>query len=316
MMNLPLFFGLAPWMACLAMALAMRDNVHGPVPLPHPLERPKAKSLWVGLPCLTGTGCFIFGCFQNAGIQWPLASLLFSIPLATKLVLHQLGHQKAHLTRVNQEMAWLIWRRGSIQDEIMRAREHEAMDRRLRRCRSTLLLSRGDAKDLQFLFGQLEKKLSLQPKNTDLAVLLIGGIAAHLRHVFMERDQDDLPLLEACQHIARWAEWLRTMGLDQLRVTGAPDTNHQSASKRVPSMLLLGAAEQMGIVALSESPVEHLEWQWVVHETSVSLTSSHGPIGPGSEHSAKDWDAAFMLRHGGIAHAGGAWNYELPLLPA
>jgi len=30
---------------------------------------------------------------------------------------------------------------------------------------------------------------------------------------------------------------------------------------------------------------------------------------------AKDWDTAFMLRHGGIAHAGGSWHFELPLIP-
>jgi hypothetical protein len=106
------------------------------------------------------------------------------------------------------------------------------------------------------------------------------------------------------------------MGLTQLEVVGAPDLMHVSASKKVPSMLFLGAAEQMGIAALADANPGPIEWRWAIQDATVVFTSSQGPIGPWSSHAVQDWDAAFMLRHGGIAHAGGAWHCELPLLPS
>ena len=66
----------------------------------------------------------------------------------------------AEEARASQEMAWIVWRRGSIQDGIMQAREHEAMDRQMRRCRSTLLLSRDDGDDVDHLFRTLESVLA------------------------------------------------------------------------------------------------------------------------------------------------------------
>jgi len=316
MINAPLFFELAPWTVCLGLALAVRDSVHGPPPPSHPFLSISEHPLWTGTWLLLGSGFLGMACWGHEATFGPFASLCFAFPVATNIVRHHLGQQRVQRTRAQRETAWLIWRRGSIQDEIMRAREHEAMDRRLRRCRSTLLLSRGDAQDLDFLFDQLESKLNQHPKDTDLAVQLVGGVAAHLRHVFMERDQDDLPLHEACRHIARWADWLNTMGLTQLEVVGAPDLMHVSASKKVPSMLFLGAAEQMGIAALADSNPGPIEWRWAIQDATVVFTSSQGPIGPWSSHAVQDWDAAFMLRHGGIAHAGGAWHCELPLLPS
>ena len=217
--------------------------------------------------------------------------------------------------RASQEMAWIVWRRGSIQNEIMRAREHEAMDRRMRRCRSTLLLSQEDGKDTQHLFQTLERTLADTTVDRHSAASLVGGMAAHLRNVFIERDQDDVSFGETAGHIARWARWLEELGAGTISVFGAPVPGSALYARKVPSTLFLGMAERMGLSLLEQGGAGSVQWTWSVESDRVRLSTSGRPMSPWSESTAKDWDTAFMLRHGGIAHAGGSWHFELPLIP-
>ena len=218
-------------------------------------------------------------------------------------------------TYASQEMAWIVWRRGSIQNEIMRAREHEAMDRRMRRCRSTLLLSQEDSKDTHHLFQRLERTLSDPAVDRHSAASLVGGIAAHLRNVFIERDRDDVSFGETAGHVARWAGWLEELGAGTISVLGAPVAGSELYARKVPSTLFLGMAERIGISLLEEGREVDVQWTWSVESDRVRLSTSDLPISPWSESTARDWDTAFMLRHGGIAHAGGSWHFELPLIP-
>ena len=217
--------------------------------------------------------------------------------------------------RASQEMAWIVWRRGSIQNEIMRAREHEAMDRRMRRCRSTLLLSQEDGKGTHHLFQVLEQTLSDPAVDRHSAASLVGGMAAHLRNVFIERDRDDVSFGETAGHVARWAGWLEELGAGNISVLGAPVPGSELYARKVPSTLFLGMAERMGISLLEQGGEGDLQWTWSVESNRVRLSTSGRPMLPWSESTAKDWDTAFMLRHGGIAHAGGSWHFELPLIP-
>lgn len=215
----------------------------------------------------------------------------------------------------SQEMAWIVWRRGSIQNEIMRAREHEAMDRRMRRCRSTLLLSREDGKEAHHLFQTLEKALSDPDVDRHSAVSLVGGMAAHLRNVFIERDRDDIRFGETAGHIDRWARWLEELGAGTIEVLGTPDPGSDLYARKVPSTLFLSMAERMGISLLEQGVNRAMRWTWSIESDRVRLSTTGRPMSPWSEGTARDWDTAFMLRHGGIAHAGGSWHFELPLIP-
>ncbi len=217
--------------------------------------------------------------------------------------------------RASQEMAWIVWRRGSIQNEIMRAREHEAMDRRMRRCRSTLLLSQEEGKDTHHLFQTLERTLSNPTVDRHSAASLVGGMAAHLRNVFIERDRDDVSFGETAGHIARWAQWLEELGAGTISIIGAPVPGSALYARKVPSTLFLGMAERMGISMLEQGGEGAVQWTWSVESDRVRLSTSSCPMSPWSDGTTRDWDTAFMLRYGGIAHAGGSWHFELPLIP-
>lgn len=213
------------------------------------------------------------------------------------------------------EMQWIIRQRGSVQDQIMRACEREAMERRLRRCQSTLMLTRRGGQDLTSLFHKLESTVAGMADASHDAAALVGAFATHLRHVFMESDRDDIPLGEACEHVARWGRVLRTLGLSRLSISGAPDAASPYLERRIPALLLLGATERLGVAALEAGPDTSLEWRWSISEETARLEAHDGGALCLPDAEFRDWDAAFMLRHGGIAHAGGAWTFELPLLP-
>ena len=215
----------------------------------------------------------------------------------------------------SREMAWIIKQRGSVQDQIMRACEREAMERRLRRCQATLMLTRRGGQDLSLLFRRLEERVEDLEKQPMEAAALIGSFAAHLRHVFMESDRDDISVSEACAHVDRWAGVIRALGASQIHVEGAPPPSSDLANRRIPAMLILGATERLGVSSLVKRNAAPAHWQWTFDRRTVKLESKGGAplLLPAEEY--RDWDAAFMLRHGGIAHAGGNWSFQLPLLP-
>ena len=218
--------------------------------------------------------------------------------------------------RAAEERAWIIRQRGTVQDQIMRACEREAMERRLRRCQATLMMTRRGGRDLGRLFRRLEAQVATMSEDNLGAAGIIGAFAAHLRHVFMESDRDDIPLGEVCHHIERWASVLRALGCGDVTITGSPSPASPQHRRRVPAMLLLGATERLGMAALESEAGAPLHWRWVLEEHTVRLESEGGGGLAIPDADLRDWDAAFMLRHGGIAHAGGVWSFELPLLPA
>jgi hypothetical protein len=265
----------------------------------------------------------IAGCLWTAGF---LALLFSSAPwaagcsliaaLALCLLMARAGHQGKSLFQSQelQEMAWIVRQRGSVQDQIMRACEREAMERRLRRCQATLMLTRRGGNDLSQLFSKLEEQVALMEHDAMEAADVVGGFAAHLRHVFMESDCDDIPIGEACQHIARWAQVLEKLGASAIHITGVPAPESPDSQRRIPALLMLGATERLGVAALQAPEAAAMHWHWSIEAHAVRLDATGGaPLTlAGSE--LRDWDAAFMLRHGGMAHAGGAWTFELPLL--
>ena len=215
-----------------------------------------------------------------------------------------------------EETRWIIRQRGTVQDQMMRACEREAMERRLRRCQSTLMLTRRGGRDLAKLFRLLEKQVAAMEDQVDDAAAIISGFAAHLRHVFMESDRDDIPLGEACDHVARWGRVLEQLGVPTIRISGAPDRDSPHYHCRIPALLLLGAVERIGVKALEAHAPGHIHWAWHFEGDTARLVSAGASQLELPREELRDWDAAFMLRHGGIAHAGGTWTFELPLLPA
>ena len=215
----------------------------------------------------------------------------------------------------SRQMAWIIQQRGSVQDQIMRACEREAMERRLRRCQATLMLTRRGGQDLSVLFRRLEERVEDLEQSPMEAAALVGAFAAHLRHVFMESDRDDISVSEACSHVDRWAAVIRALGASEIHIDGAPPPSSNLANRRIPAMLILGATERLGVSTLVNRNAAPAHWRWTFGRQTVKLESKGGAalVLPPEEY--RDWDAAFMLRHGGIAHAGGSWYFELPLLP-
>ena len=215
----------------------------------------------------------------------------------------------------SRQMAWIIQQRGSVQDQIMRACERVAMERRLRRCQATLMLTRRGGQDLSVLFRRLEERVEDLEQSPMDAAALVGAFAAHLRHVFMESDRDDISVSEACSHVDRWAAVIRALGASEIHIDGAPPPSSNLANRRIPAMLILGATERLGVSTLVNRNAAPAHWRWTFGRQTVKLESKGGAalVLPPEEY--RDWDAAFMLRHGGIAHAGGSWYFELPLLP-
>jgi hypothetical protein len=319
---------LLPWVLIPCLLFAARPVVTGtsagedvPSPpvkwTPHPVEHVPFRFQWLtgivpalGLLLLLGAGWM-----GHNPAAWTVLIGMLPLPLLHRTAQSACRNLAAEEARASQEMAWIVWRRGSIQDGIMRAREHEAMDRRMRRCRSTLLLSQDDGEDVDHLFRTLESRLATPHVDRHASAALVGGMASHLRHVFIERDRDDVSFGETAGHIARWARWLEDMGTGPVDIVGAPEPGSSLYARKVPSTLFLGMAERMGIAFLECTETPGIQWIWSLEEDRVRLSTSGGPMTPWSEHTCKDWDAAFMLRHGGISHAGGAWHFELPLIP-
>lgn len=309
-MSLPLLLVLLPWACLLAVFWGSR----------HHRIRPDLsfRSRSSGAAWLIGA---------VLGIAWILSSSDSSLsvslvgtlgwgllPGLAFLVRHRMRDaRQARLLQRREEHQWVVQQRGTVQRQIMRAREAEAMERRMRRCKTALLLSKGNAEDLDLLLGRLDTELTHGLMSGPEAAEHIGGMAAHLRHVFIERDRDDLPLGEACRHVRRWAQWLGELGVD-IRIEGEPDIRSREARSKVPSMLFLGAAERWGLDALQTPPAAPMVWTWSVEGGMVHLKSNHPGQSPGPESAIRQWDAAFMLRHGGMAHAGGGWDCQLPLL--
>lgn len=131
----------------------------------------------------------------------------------------------------------------------------------------------------------------------------------------MESDRDDISVSEACSHVDRWAAVIRALGASEIHIDGAPPPSSNLANRRIPAMLILGATERLGVSTLVNRNAAPAHWRWTFGRQTVKLESKGGAalVLPPEEY--RDWDAAFMLRHGGIAHAGGSWYFELPLLP-
>lgn len=266
------------------------------------------------LPALLSVPIVLWCSLDPHRAPWALLGLAPLFPLHL-LCFGQSRSIQQEEKRAARDMSWIIWRRGSIQDDIMRAREHEAMDRRMRRCRSTLLLSRDDGHDLHHLFHTLERRLTDPELDRHQAAALVGGMATHLRHVFMERDRDDIAFGETAGHVARWARWLEQLGSGPIHIVGAPAPGSPLYARKVPSTLFLGMAERMGMALLERESETAVEWTWSVESDRATLSTSDGPATLWTDSAAQDWDTAFLLRHGGIAHAGGCWHFELPLIP-
>lgn len=310
---------LLPWAAGCGLALAHWGQRHRPVLGKGSTPPADSKPGWTwvdGVVPLGAAAVVIAGLLRgDSAAVLPALSCGMAAPWITFTLRQQRLTHRDRRRKANRDTAWIVWRRGSIQDEIMRAREHEAMDRRMRRCRSTLLLSRGDTEDMAFLFERLEHTLTRLDGDVHDAAELVGGIASHLRHVFIERDQDDLPLADIGRHVERWRRWLEAMGTGPITMSGLPGPNDPASLRRVPSMLFLGMAERVGLGLLAMPTQEGVVWRWEVDEESVALILQGAPSCVFSEEHQQDWDAAFMLRHGGISHAGGSWHFRLPLLP-
>lgn len=306
-----LFFTLAPWAAMLAVGWPLRQaSGHRSASL---------RAAWRPWTLALGLALAIGFWQAHPGPEWCLflgVSGWASCPWLLRSVLVSAAHQKQRRTEmVAQERHWIIAQRGTVQQQIMRAREAEVMERRMRRCKSALLLSRGNAEDLDFLLRRLDDAIARDGVDGGTAAEWVGGMAAHLRNVFIERDRDDLPLEDAVRHIRRWAAWLNDMGLD-IAVEDLRPRDGRLTAPKVPSMLFLGAAERWGIDALRANREERITWTWSISEGSVHLKSDGAGPQSWPSHTLKEWDHAFMLRHGGIAHAGGGWECQLPLLEA
>lgn len=306
-----LLFAMAPWALMLSVGWPLRHaSGHRLGPL-RAAWRPWTLAL--GLALAIGfwqahsgpSWCLMLGVTGWVSGPWLLQSVRASVA----------QNKRCRSGIVAEERRWIIAQRGTVQQQIMRAREAEVRERRMRRCKSALLLSRGSAEDLDFLLRRLEDTVARHRVSGGTAAEWVGGMAAHLRNVFIERDQDDLPLEDAVRHIRRWAAWLNDMGLDIAVEDLRPRDGHLTAFK-VPSMLFLGAAERWGIDALRANRAERITWTWSITEGSVHLRSDGAGPQSWPSHTLKQWDHAFMLRHGGISHAGGGWECQLPLLEA
>ena len=289
----------------LGMRLAWEDVFH----------YPRLQKLTLAIGALAGGILLFWGAFSLPGAGGFVAGAGLAAAAAMAMALP--ARSGLHCRRSDEiaQRNWIIRRRGAVQDQIMRACESEAMERRLRRCQATLMMTRHGGRDLASLFRILEDRVASMSHDTMEAAAVIGAFAAHLRHVFMESDRDDLPLVEACHHVERWGLVLRALGSAELVITGAPAPQDALAQRRIPAILMLGATERLGMAALENDAAETLYWDWSFTGHIARLEARGGA--PLTLHGDewKDWDAAFMLRHGGIAHAGGTWSFELPLLP-
>lgn len=306
-MSLISFLSLSAWSMALAVGWSTRREGLTPVPAGH-----GTRIYWA----LAGMFAAVMAHQYAEGVQG-MQLLLGST--AAIVVIQWLGSsEKSRMARWRDEsrqMAWIIQQRGSVQDQIMRACEREAMERRLRRCQATLMLTRRGGQDLSLLFRRLEERVEDLEHRPMEAAALVGAFAAHLRHVFMESDRDDISVTEACSHVDRWAAVIRALGASEIHIDGAPPPSSDLAKRRIPAMLILGATERLGVSTLVNRNAAPALWRWTFGRRTVKLESEGGAplMLPSEEY--RDWDAAFMLRHGGIAHAGGSWSFELPLLP-
>ena len=306
-MSLISFLSLIAWSMALAVGWSTRREGLTPVSAGH-----DTRIYWA----LAGMFAAVMAHQYAQGVQG--MQLLLGSTAAIAVIQWLDSSEKSRMERWRDEsrqMAWIIQQRGSVQDQIMRACEREAMERRLRRCQATLMLTRRGGQDLSVLFRRLEERVEDLEQSPMEAAALVGAFAAHLRHVFMESDRDDISVSEACSHVDRWAAVIRALGASEIHIDGAPPPSSNLANRRIPAMLILGATERLGVSTLVNRNAAPAHWRWTFGRQTVKLESKGGAalVLPPEEY--RDWDAAFMLRHGGIAHAGGSWYFELPLLP-
>ena len=306
-MSLISFLSLIAWSMALAVGWSTRREGLTPVSAGH-----DTRIYWA----LAGMFAAVMAHQFAQGVQG--MQLLLGSTAAIVVIQWLDSSEKSRMERWRDEsrqMAWIIQQRGSVQDQIMRACEREAMERRLRRCQATLMLTRRGGQDLSVLFRRLEERVEDLEQSPMEAAALVGAFAAHLRHVFMESDRDDISVSEACSHVDRWAAVIRALGASEIHIDGAPPPSSNLANRRIPAMLILGATERLGVSTLVNRNAAPAHWRWTFGRQTVKLESKGGAalVLPPEEY--RDWDAAFMLRHGGIAHAGGSWYFELPLLP-
>ena len=306
-MSLISFLSLIAWSMALAVGWSTRREGLTPVSAGH-----DTRIYWA----LAGMFAAVMAHQYAQGVQG--MQLLLGFTAAIVVIQWLDSSEKSRMERWRDEsrqMAWIIQQRGSVQDQIMRACEREAMERRLRRCQATLMLTRRGGQDLSVLFRRLEERVEDLEQSPMEAAALVGAFAAHLRHVFMESDRDDISVSEACSHVDRWAAVIRALGASEIHIDGAPPPSSNLANRRIPAMLILGATERLGVSTLVNRNAAPAHWRWTFGRQTVKLESKGGAalVLPPEEY--RDWDAAFMLRHGGIAHAGGSWYFELPLLP-
>ena len=306
-MSLISFLSLIAWSMALAVGWSTRREGLTPVSAGH-----DTRIYWA----LAGMFAAVMAHQFAQGVQG--MQLLLGSTAAIVVIQWLDSSEKSRMERWRDEsrqMAWIIQQRGSVQDQIMRACEREAMERRLRRCQATLMLTRRGGQDLSVLFRRLEERVEDLEQSPMEAAALVGAFAALLRHVFMESDRDDISVSEACSHVDRWAAVIRALGASEIHIDGAPPPSSNLANRRIPAMLILGATERLGVSTLVNRNAAPAHWRWTFGRQTVKLESKGGAalVLPPEEY--RDWDAAFMLRHGGIAHAGGSWYFELPLLP-
>lgn len=328
-MDAMLFLSLTSWCMVAAMAWATRHDRRWMLETHAPAER--AGMRWSGgsgatarpgscPPWATASIVCVLVPLVHVAIGDSMVLSLVAVPAAIVAGRHWVRQGRdgrvARFRAEEEDILWIIQQRGSVQDQIMRACEREAMERRLRRCQATLMLTRRGGRDLSRLFRCLEERVAAMEHDPMDAAAIVGGFATHLRHVFMESDRDDIPLGEACMHVERWAQVLRSLGAEGLEVTGAPLPDSPWYDRRIPAMLMLGATERLGMAALQSGAGPSPHWHWTITEHAARLESMDGAALLLPVEEIRDWDAAFMLRHGGIAHAGGTWSFELPLLPA
>ena len=313
-----LFCSIALVGTALAIGFAMRGEIEWAWSASAPLAPGASSRQWGMLfgAVTAGVWCASLVWWTHSRLPAASASHLMLGGLILGVTCHWARKGRSALQRQEmREIAWIIQQRGNVQDQIMRACEREAMERRLRRCQATLMLTRRGGRDLSMLFDTLESQVADMKDDPMAAAAVIGGFAAHLRHVFMESDVDDLPLGEACAHVQRWGTVLHALGGHDVHISGAPPEGSPLFERRIPALLMLGAVERIGIATLQGGALGPIHWRWHFDAHTARLQTDDTAELALLHQELRDWDAAFMLRHGGIAHAGGAWSFELPLLP-
>ena len=198
-------------------------------------------------------------------LPWWIAAL-FAISMGLAMV------RLAHLSTVRDEgeIDDEAKRNSSnVQDELMRLRERELLEKRRHKLQSSVFLSRGDPEDLDQLIGWIDRRI--EATGPDQAAECVSRFSTHLRNVFMASDTPQLPLDQAVDRINRWVKFLRS--LDHFTLTHEMpglDPDHQDFDRETPVLLLLSVVEQWGMSALRQSDADAnfgLRWEILPNQT-------------------------------------------------